>query len=147
VRRLCVQGNRGIVSHRDDEEFAYDFAMPVGSEVRAARGGRVIRVEVSHDGNGTDLPNNLIGVDHGDGTVGWYLHLMKGGALVKVGDQVRQGQAIARSGNVGRCMLPHLHFHVRPAGGGPTMPISFRDVEADRGVPRMFHMYTSGNGG
>ncbi len=39
--RLCIQGNRAIVSHRDWEEFAYDFAMPVGSDVCAARGGTV----------------------------------------------------------------------------------------------------------
>lgn len=146
VERLCVQGNRAVVSHRGDGEFAWDFAMPVGSEVRAARGGQVVRVVVSHDGNGTDRPNNLIAIDHGDGTVGWYLHLVQGGSLVREGDRVRQGQPIARSGNVGRSMLPHLHFHVRD-GTGKTIPLSFRDVEEDRGVPRMFGRYVSGNRG
>ena len=40
VMRLCIQGNRAIVSHRDWEEFAYDFAMPVGSDgrLRKSRG-------------------------------------------------------------------------------------------------------------
>ena len=46
VRRLCVQGNRAIVSHREWEEFAYDFAMPVGSDVCAAREGSVVLVEI-----------------------------------------------------------------------------------------------------
>jgi hypothetical protein len=74
---LCVQGNRGVVSHRGFEEFAYDFTMPVGSDVLAARGGVVRRVDVSHDGHGWDMPNNLIVIDHGDGTFGNYLHLRR----------------------------------------------------------------------
>lgn len=143
-RRLCVQGNRGIVSHRAaDGEHAWDFAMPVGSTIVAARGGRVVRVVEHHDGNGPDRPNNLVAVDHGDGTVGWYLHLMKDGADVAVGVQVTQGRPIARSGNVGRSMLPHLHFHVTRAG--ETIPVSFFDVAGD-GIPRILRTYTSDNG-
>lgn len=147
VARLCVQGNRAVVSHRDPgSEVAWDFAMPVGSPVVAARGGRVSRVVVEHDGRGTDAPNNLIAIDHGDGTSGFYLHLERGGAQVAVGDVVRQGQVIGRSGNVGRSLLPHLHFHVRDRGGA-TVPIAFADadVRADRGVPRMMRRYTSAN--
>lgn len=147
VTRLCVQGNRGVVSHRQaDGEVAWDFAMPVGSPVVAARGGRVVRVVDEHDGRGVDAPNNLIAIDHGDGTTGYYLHLEKGGALVKPGEVVRRGQLIARSGNVGRSLLPHLHFHVRDRGGA-TVPIAFADpdVRRDRGVPRMFRCYTSSN--
>jgi len=143
VERLCVQGNRGVVSHRDRGEFAYDFAMPVGSTVLAARGGRVVRVVDRHDGRGTQAPNNLVVIEHGDGTRGHYLHLEQGGAQVEVGQRVRQGQAIGRSGNVGRSLLPHLHFHVTGRAG--TVPITFADVEADRGIPRMFKRYVSGN--
>src|SRR5262249_36348725 len=64
---LCVQGNRAVVSHRQEEEYAYDFAMPVGSDVCAARAGRVVAVVTTHDGNGLNAPNNVILVDHGDG--------------------------------------------------------------------------------
>ncbi|MBI5369528.1 MAG: M23 family metallopeptidase [Planctomycetes bacterium] len=144
VLRFCVQGNRGVVSHRGRERFAYDFAMPVGSQVCAARAGTVMRVVVTHTGRGTDKPNNLIGVDHGDGTTGWYLHLRKGGSRVAVGERVLSGQVIAESGNVGRSMLPHLHFHVTGADGA-TQPVTFRDVAADYGIPRMFSFYRSGN--
>src|SRR6516225_5495645 len=78
VTYWCCQSNRGIVSHRGQEEFAYDFAMPVGSDVLAARGGTVTAVVVEHDGNGLNAPNNGILIDHGDGTFGWYLHLKQG---------------------------------------------------------------------
>ena len=142
VTRLCVQGNRAVVSHRGRDEFAYDFAMPVGSDVCAARGGVVERVEQSHDGRGSDRPNNLIRIRHDDGTLGWYLHIRKDGALVRVGETVAQGQRIALSGNVGRSLLPHLHFHVTDAGRR-YLRVTFADVTGDQGIPRMFKRYTS----
>jgi murein DD-endopeptidase MepM/ murein hydrolase activator NlpD len=145
VTRFCCQSNRGIVSHRGWEEFAYDFKMPVGSPVCAARAGIVAWIDVSHDGHGRNMPNNFIAIDHGDDTVGWYLHLQQGGSLVRVGDHVVQGQDIARSGHVGRSLTPHLHFHVTDRAHTVTQPISFADVPRQRGVPRMFFFYSSGN--
>jgi murein DD-endopeptidase MepM/ murein hydrolase activator NlpD len=145
VSWLCIQSNRGIVSHRGNEEYAFDFKMPVGSDVCAARDGQVLTVNVRHDGNGMNAPNNRIVIEHPDGSRGVYLHLQKDGSLVKAGETVRQGQKIARSGNVGRSMTPHLHFHVTSAQSIATLPISFSDVAVHEGVPRMFHRYTSGN--
>jgi len=143
---LCIQSNHAVVSHRGRTEFAYDFVMPVGTDVRAARGGTVARVVEHHDGAGRDKPNNLVAVDHGDGTVGYYLHLKREGAFVEEGETVAQGEVIAHSGHVGKSALPHLHFHVVDQESRKTLPISFRDVEEDRGVPRMFKSYRSGNG-
>jgi murein DD-endopeptidase MepM/ murein hydrolase activator NlpD len=145
VTHFCCQSNRGIVSHRGWEEFAYDFKMPVGSPVCAARAGQVARVEVSHDGHGRNMPNNYIVLDHGDGTLGWYLHLQQGGSLVRVGEQVAQGQPFARSGHVGLSLTPHLHFQVTDRADTGTLPVSFADVPRQRGIPRMLFFYTSGN--
>ncbi len=143
VKRLCVQGNRAVVSHRGADPYAYDFAMPVGSDVCAARAGVVSRVVVEHDGRGLHARNNLIAIRHDDGTQASYLHLKKGGSHVRVGDRVEQGQRIAASGNVGRSLLPHLHFHVRD-DEGRFLRVTFADVETDRGIPRMFKSYVSG---
>lgn len=142
---LCVQGNRGIVSHRKGERFAYDFAMPEGEDVCAARAGEVVSVVQGHDGHGYRWPNNRVVVRHDDGTLGSYLHIRKDGSLVAEGDHVAQGQGIALSGHVGNSMLPHLHFHVSDPARGETVPVSFADVNRHRGVPRMFCRYTSGN--
>ena len=142
---LCVQSNRGVVSHRGREQFAYDFYMPLGTNVRAARAGKVTRVVVENDGHGYKWPNNLIVVQHDDGTFGNYLHLKKDGACVSVGDHVEQGQVIAASGHVGNSMMPHLHFHVTGAEQKGTIPIVFGDVKRDAGIPRMFKWYASGN--
>src|SRR5262245_24517332 len=62
----CCQSNRGIVSHRGWEQFAYDFDMPVGTDVCAARGGKVIKVVMEHDGHGRNMPNNVIAIQHED---------------------------------------------------------------------------------
>ena len=142
---LCVQSNRGIVSHHGWEQFAYDFAMPVGTPVCAARSGKVVKVVVSHDGHGHLWPNNLVAIEHDDHTLGYYLHLRKDGSHVKVGDVVKQGQVIAESGHVGNSMMPHLHFHVTNAERTTTLPITFSDLGKDAGIPRMFKTYTSGN--
>ena len=133
VTRLCCQGNRAIVSHRDWEEFAFDFAMPVGSDICAVRGGLVVNIDVSHDGNGLHAANNFLVIDHGDGTFAWYLHLRKGGNYVQLGQRVRQGEPVAASGNVGHSMLPHLHFQVTDANG----PLTAGDV-CRRGFGRRY---------
>lgn len=142
---LCVQSNRAVVSHRGWDEFAYDFAMPVGTDVCAARAGKVIQVVVSHDGHGYHWPSNVISIQHDDGTLAYYVHLKKDGSRVNVGDVVKQGQVIAASGHVGNSMLPHLHFQVTDAQKKSTLPIAFADVDKDSGIPRMFKCYTSGN--
>lgn len=144
VTRLCCQSNRGVVSHRGWSEFAYDFAMPVGSPVCAARGGIVTHVEIEHDGRGLHSPNNYIGIAHGDGTSGWYHHLRQDGAYVTLGQTVQQGDRIAASGNVGLSWLPHLHFHVTDQKGN-MLRVTFADVDSDRGIPRALKRYTSGN--
>jgi murein DD-endopeptidase MepM/ murein hydrolase activator NlpD len=141
---LCVQSNRAVVSHRGWDEFAYDFAMPVGTEVCAARAGKVIQVTVTNDGHGYHWPNNLVAIEQDDGTKAYYLHLKKDGSLVNVGDTVEQGQVIALSGHVGNSMLPHLHFQVTDAQRKSTLPITFADVTKDSGIPRMFKYYIAG---
>lgn len=141
---LVCQGNRGVVSHREWEEFAFDFAMPVGSDVCAARGGIVRRVVDRHDGHGLHAENNLIEIDHGDGSIGKYLHIKQSGSFVRAGDRVLRGQRIAASGHVGHSMLPHLHFVVDDRNGN-SQPIRFADVDSDAGIPRMFKRYCSKN--
>jgi hypothetical protein len=144
IRRLCSQSNRGI-SHRGSGQFAFDFPMPVGTDVCAARAGTVVHVEVSNDGNGFDAPGNHVIIAHGDGTFACYAHIKHQGSYVTVGQRVDQGQPIATSGNVGYSLSPHLHFHVSN-GRGMTLPITFADVPGD-GIPRLGLRYSSGNTG
>ncbi|WP_421781137.1 M23 family metallopeptidase [Kiloniella litopenaei] len=110
------QGPNGAFSHRGPNSFAIDWAMPVGSEILAAREGTVIafREDSSKGGasNKYKSEENYLWIKHSDGTIGQYLHLEKNGVIVQVGDKVRTGQLIAYSGNTGYSSNPHLHFHV-----------------------------------
>jgi murein DD-endopeptidase MepM/ murein hydrolase activator NlpD len=111
---LLVQGYFGKYSHK--ERVALDFKMKRGTKVLAAREGVVVRIK--EDGSRGGLKreyrsdgNNII-IQHFDNSRSGYWHLQKDGALVNVGDTVKQGQVIGLSGNTGYTAFPHLHFIV-----------------------------------
>ena len=56
----------------------------------------------------------LVKVDHGNGVETWYGHTSK--MLVKEGQAVKAGDAIALVGSTGNSTGPHLHFEVRING-------------------------------
>ncbi len=112
--------------------FAYDFDLAIGDTVVAARAGEVVAV-VERFVDGTRVPGeeNLIYVEHDDGSIAAYVHLTRAGALVIEGDVVAQGEPIGLSGDTGNSSGPHLHFHVFHAGGFTrhySLPISFRNA-------------------
>ncbi|MFH0934378.1 MAG: M23 family metallopeptidase [Pseudomonadota bacterium] len=93
-----------------------DFMSEFGTPVSAAAGGVVIYSDF-HPQYG-----NMIEVDHGNGLLTRYGHLLK--RLVKVGDVVLSGGKIAEVGNTGRSTGAHLHFEVRQ-NGAPQNPMRF----------------------
>ncbi|WP_103863765.1 M23 family metallopeptidase [Aquimarina sp. I32.4] len=108
------QGYNGKISHQN--ENALDFKMPVGTKIYAARGGVVVDVEESYSKSCTTAEcakyNNYILIYHEDGTFAEYTHIKKNGASVVIGDQIKIGQFIGYSGDVGWATGPHLHFIV-----------------------------------
>jgi murein DD-endopeptidase MepM/ murein hydrolase activator NlpD len=62
-----------------------------------------------------EADGNSIVLDLGGGRYALYAHLRAGSIMVKAGDRVKRGQAIARVGNSGNTLAPHLHFHVMDA--------------------------------
>ncbi|MEP4092324.1 peptidoglycan DD-metalloendopeptidase family protein [Reichenbachiella sp.] len=90
--------------------FSYDFDMPMGTEILASRTGTVIfERDEFEDGTNVSGNENFIFIQHIDGTVVHYVHLMKDGSLVSVGQKVEQGELIGLSGNSGGSAGPHLH--------------------------------------
>lgn len=110
------------------DAYAYDFGMPIGSDVVAARAGIVEEIEERYvDGNGAVLDTNYVLVRHADGEASVYFHLTHEGVLVEPGDLVGQGELIARSGFTGGGTRPHLHFGVL-GSAGLTVPVTFRNT-------------------
>lgn len=85
-----------------------DVGVPVGTTVRASRGGQVLTA------GWVGGYGNCVIVDHGDGIVSYYGHLSQ--FTVSAGQYVDQGDQIALSGNTGRSTGPHLHFEIRVNG-------------------------------
>lgn len=98
--------------------------MRAGVPVVAARAGVVLR---TRDGEpdaglagtgraaGKDAGNAVV-IGHGDGWETQYSHLRRGSLLVRPGQTVARGQAIAMVGLSGNTEFPHLHFTVRHDG-------------------------------
>jgi murein DD-endopeptidase MepM/ murein hydrolase activator NlpD len=88
-------------------------------------------------------------VRHSDGTLGEYLHLLKGSLKVEAGDSVAAGQLLALSGNSGYTRGPHLHFMVFRAKDSKTresLPIRFITREGARMVLEECRSYTAPTG-
>jgi len=96
-----------------------DYAMPVNTPVLAAADGVVFDIRHEGRGKGFGLYVILKHKTKAGEFYTYYGHLEK--VECQVGQQVRQGQVIARSGgeqgapNAGSSTGPHLHFEVRRA--------------------------------
>lgn len=137
-RYRILQGFGPSFSHKGMEQYAIDFDMQIGTPVHAARDGVVVDTESRHSKGcwekGCGRYANYIVILHDDGSTGEYYHLDRDGVDVKVGQRVRRGQAIGRSGNTGHTTRPHLHFAVyRAASWGQTQSIPFRLI-TDQGI-------------
>jgi murein DD-endopeptidase MepM/ murein hydrolase activator NlpD len=96
-----------------------DLVEPFGSPVYAADDGIVALVGASSNGYG-----RYVVIAHSGGLDTLYGHLST--TLVKVGQQVVQGQTIGLEGSTGNSTGPHLHFELRikqqPIDPTPYLP-------------------------
>ncbi|WP_460119638.1 peptidoglycan DD-metalloendopeptidase family protein [Pseudomonas sp. S2_C03] len=121
------QGNNGQYSHFGPKNrYAMDIAMPEGTPIIAARGGVVVKTENAQTGRGNDPAGNFVRVLHDDGTMGVYLHLKQGSVIVREGQRVSVGTALALSGNTGNSSGPHLHFVVQRNTGLGLVSIPYQ---------------------
>jgi hypothetical protein len=158
----CSQGNQSGFSHTGKDLYAWDFTLPRGSNVRAAKGGvvtlsinRVGPGQTCYDGCGDTSGTccgcfnsfNQVNVRHDDGTVATYIHLDRATAVQ--GTRVNAGDVLGTAGTSGCSTGTHLHFMVMVAGCDQgycqSIPISFDDVAG--GIPVSGGSYRSGNCG
>ena len=115
--------SRGIITSRfgfrGRHHHGIDIAAPVGTPIYAVQAGRVKFVGRM---GGYGL---LVILDHGGGLTTWYGHASR--ILVAVGDEIRQGQAIAAVGTTGNVSGPNVHFELR-RNDVPLDPLKFLQV-------------------
>ena len=131
------QGNCSqLGGHRDT--FAYDFDLAMGDPVLASRDGTAIIVndQYSDDDHVEGHENNVF-VEHSDGSVVRYTHLMQGSAVVTANQAVVAGDILGLAGNSGNSAGPHLHFQAfRDRSNfdkANAIPITFRNASGITG--------------
>lgn len=105
-----LAGNGEGSTHQGEFYYSWDFLIPAGDVIVAAREGIVESVW----DNAKEKRGLGVMIDHGDGTHALYGHLLRGpgGILVKKGERVLKGEPIAKIGPEAGGAPPHLHFHV-----------------------------------
>jgi murein DD-endopeptidase MepM/ murein hydrolase activator NlpD len=138
-----TQAYPDAVTHNTiDSVHAVDIAMPVGTDILAARDGVVFDIAADNYRGGLNLSRdgqaaNVVRILHDDGTFSVYAHLNWNSIRVKPGDRVRAGEYIADSGNTGFTSGPHLHFAVQKNAGLSlqSVPVVFRGANSVPVVP------------
>jgi murein DD-endopeptidase MepM/ murein hydrolase activator NlpD len=102
-------GKRGRKFHK-----GIDIAVNVGTPLVAIADGEVIFSGKRRGYGGTVV------IDHGS-HMSLYAHCSK--MIAKVGDSVKQGEYIAKSGRTGNARGAHLHFEIRDANNRPIDPL------------------------
>lgn len=147
-KHRVTQGFNGDFSHFGENQYGLDFDLDRGDPIYAARGGLVVEVKEDSNVGGASMRyaqyGNRIVVLHDDGSFGNYVHLMRNGAEVEVGQRVEPGRRIARAGATGVASGPHLHFDVRlpeEDGGMRSIPVRFADHTGAAVTPREGQFY------
>ena len=124
----------GEYSHHDEQNrYAVDFIVPIGTPVLAARPGIVMETIANYEGGGQNAKlyaarANFIRILHDDGSMALYAHLKENGILVSTGQRVGLGEPIGYSGNTGFSSGPHLHFALQINTGLRLVSIPFQMV-------------------
>ncbi len=110
VKKVTISQKYGKTSYSkhyvSGKHNGVDFAIPSGSIVYAAFGGKVISI----GNNGRYAYGKWVAINHGNGLVTLYGHMSY--QAVSKGEQVKQGEKIGFSGNTGYSTGPHVHFSV-----------------------------------
>lgn len=121
----CPSGNR-ITSGFGDRESptegassnhqGIDISAASGSQILAAASGTVTISTYSYSAG------NYVMIHHGGGVYTVYMHCSE--LLATAGQEVKQGQVIAKVGSTGYSTGPHLHFGVR-VNGSYVNPVKY----------------------
>ncbi|MCT9009136.1 M23 family metallopeptidase [Streptomyces rhizosphaerihabitans] len=93
-----------------------DFPVPIGTRINAVDNGKVTYAA------GGGPYGNHVEISHGGGLSSLYARMSR--ILTSVGQVVKQGQEIGKSGDTGNVTGPHLYLEAR-VGGKPVDPMKY----------------------
>lgn len=106
---LKADPSSGFGARSGRKHEGLDLPAPKGTSIRAAAGGRV-----AYSGQGMKGYGKVVVIKHSEELSTVYAH--NSANLVRMGDNVKKGQVIARVGETGWATGPHVHFEVRKRG-------------------------------
>lgn len=138
-----LQFDESLTSYYAGDPEKNESFFNYGKPLYAVADGTVIRVVdglPENNGSAHDAPldtfedyaGNYLVLDIGQGRYAGYMHCIPGSFKVREGDQVREGDELARLGNSGNSDAPHLHFQITDDP----------DVFKSRGIPFVLKAYT-----
>lgn len=101
-----------------------DFACSAGTPVLAVKSGKVYKSTAKMRNGKYVSYGEYIIIDHQDGTMTLYAHMLAGSRTVQENQTVSQGQQIGQVGSTGNSTGNHLHFEVW-VNGKHTNPAPF----------------------
>jgi len=104
------------ISNKVVKHDGIDIEVPIGKDVKAVLDGTVM---IAEDNNG-DF-GKLIVLQHNNNLRTVYAHLSE--IDVVVGEKIKQGDVIGKTGNTGKTTAPHLHFEIWE-DGKPIDPLT-----------------------
>jgi murein DD-endopeptidase len=137
----ALLGADGLLYRGDPSSLAnwYGYDAPVYATAKGivvkVRDGRADRPPMSTTPppavmDADEATGNVVVIDLGRGRFATYAHLKAGSLRVVEGDTVVEGQPIARIGNSGNSLGPHLHFQIGDAAeslGSEGLPFSLQN--------------------
>ena len=127
--------HKGVDIERPTRDLSY------GTPIIASRGGTVEWVQndiVGVHTTGNASYGNVVKINHGDGYVSYYEHMITGSIVVKEGDTVSQGQYLGQMGTTGYSTGVHVHFQIEYEGatdavnGHTVDPTDYIDLDNPR---------------
>ena len=152
----CIQSENGNLTHFFHGNYhAIDFSCPIGTPLFSSTDGIVVEVKDDGGGGHHDNQSNShdeqcnrikevsgiaatnlfhwnsimiksTDVEPSDPLFIEYVHIQTNSCVVKVGDSVKRGQFICRSGSVGFSPEPHLHMAAYRSDGADAATVRVR---------------------
>lgn len=125
TKKNITTGYMGYSNPAMGNHTGVDVAIAAGTQVLAVKDGTVVTSTALRTTSGAYRSyGEYIVINHGDGTMTLYAHMLSGSRRVSVGDKVKQGQVIGLVGSTGNSTGNHLHFEVR-INGSPVNPTPY----------------------